>query len=491
MNEHPFTGPINFLAGGGELGALIRAHDWASTPLGPPERWPQSLRLTVRLMLNTHHPMFIWWGPNLIQFYNDAYRQTMGPQMHPQALGAKGRESWSEIWPIIGPQIEHVMAGKGATWNVDAMVPINRSGTPEEVWWTYGYSPIDLEGEVGGVLVVCTDVTEQHQQTEALRTATERLARQFEVAPGFIAVMRGQEHTFELANAAYRKLIGQREVVGLPVRQALPEVEGQGFFELLDRVLETGEPYVGRRTKISLADPSSSAQDHYLDFVYQPITEPDGRVSGIFVEGQDVTDHVRTEDRLTLINAELRHRVKNTLAMVGAVARQTFRDSASRDAMDAFEQRLQAFGSANDALAEATDRGTVREVIERALAPHQPRIARYRWNGPTVLVGTKQTVSLSLAIHELATNAAKYGALSTDAGNVEITWSIEAELFRLEWRESGGPAVQPPQRVGFGSRLIRSSLAADFGGTVEMTYDPAGFIFLLLAPAANALDTPE
>jgi len=127
----------DFLAGGGEMGALTRAHDWSNTSIGPPETWPQSLRVTVRIVLNSRHPMFIWWGPELIQFYNDAYRETMGPERHPSALGARGRACWQEIWDIIGPQIEHVMTGKGSTWNVDQLVPLTRHGRREDVWWTY------------------------------------------------------------------------------------------------------------------------------------------------------------------------------------------------------------------------------------------------------------------------------------------------------------------------------------------------------------------
>ena len=196
----------DFLAAGGEMGSLIRAFDWSSTPVGAPESWPQSLRVTVRLMLNSQHPMFIWWGEDLIQFYNDAYRQTMGPQMHPSALGARGRESWADIWPIIGPQIEQVMSGRGATWNVDQMVPINRHGTPEEVWWTYGYSPIDHDEGIGGVLVVCSDVTAQHLATAELKNRNERMAQLFEEAPSLIAVFHGPDHVIELANAAYREL---------------------------------------------------------------------------------------------------------------------------------------------------------------------------------------------------------------------------------------------------------------------------------------------
>ena len=167
----------DFLAGGGEMGALTRAHDWSTTPLGRPETWPQSLRTAVRILLNTNHPMFIWWGSELIQFYNDAYRQTMGPERHPSALGQGGRECWAEIWDIIGPQIEQVMSGGGATWHENQLVPVTRHGRLEQVWWTYGYSPIDEDDGVGGVLVVCRDVTKDYLAASALREREAQLAR--------------------------------------------------------------------------------------------------------------------------------------------------------------------------------------------------------------------------------------------------------------------------------------------------------------------------
>src|SRR6202047_1040129 len=167
----------DFLAGGGEMGSLMRAYDWSATPLGRPESWPQSLRTAVRLLLNTNHPMFIWWGENLIQFYNDAYRQTMGPERHPSALGQRGRECWAEIWPIIGPQIEQVMNGGGATWHEKQLVPVTRHGSLEQVYWTYGYSPIDEDDGVGGVLVVCRDVTRDFLASAALREREAELAR--------------------------------------------------------------------------------------------------------------------------------------------------------------------------------------------------------------------------------------------------------------------------------------------------------------------------
>ena len=164
-----------FLGDGGEMGHLIRAYDWGNSPLGVPQEWPQTLRSAVRLMLTSSHPMFIWWGPELIQFYNDAYRVTMGPERHPSALGDRGRDCWAEIWDVIGPQIDFVMRGEGSTWNEDHLVPVTRHGRRQDVWWTYGYSPLDLDDRVGGVLVVCRDVTDTHTD-EAVSASHDAVA---------------------------------------------------------------------------------------------------------------------------------------------------------------------------------------------------------------------------------------------------------------------------------------------------------------------------
>ena len=167
----------DFLAGGGEMGALTRTYDWSASPLGPPESWPQSLRTAIRILLNTNHPMFIWWGEELIQFYNDAYCKTMGPERHPSALGQRGQECWAEIWDVVGPQIEQVMRGGGATWHENQLIPVTRHGRLEQVYWTYGYSPIDEDDGVGGVLVVCRDVTQDYLAAAALRDREAELAR--------------------------------------------------------------------------------------------------------------------------------------------------------------------------------------------------------------------------------------------------------------------------------------------------------------------------
>ena len=171
---------LPFLDGGGVAGELARTVEWARTPLGPPGGWSQSLKTIVGVILQSRHPMFLWWGPELIQVYNDAYLPSFGAGKHPAAMGQRGRDCWQEIWPIIWPQIDDVMSRKRSSWNEDQLVPAFRNGRIEEVYWTYGYSPVlDDGGGVGGVLVVCTETTSQvvvARRNRTMRSLAERTA---------------------------------------------------------------------------------------------------------------------------------------------------------------------------------------------------------------------------------------------------------------------------------------------------------------------------
>jgi signal transduction histidine kinase len=171
---------LPFLDGGGVSGELARSVDWARTPLGAPAGWPQSLKTIVGVILQSRHPMFLWWGPQLIQVYNDAYLPSFGAGKHPAAMGQRGRDCWQEIWPIIWPQIDDVMSRRRSSWNEDQLVPVLRNGRLEEVYWTYGYSPVlDDQGGVGGVLVVCTETTSQvivSRRSRTMRLLAERTA---------------------------------------------------------------------------------------------------------------------------------------------------------------------------------------------------------------------------------------------------------------------------------------------------------------------------
>jgi PAS domain S-box-containing protein len=193
-----------FLRDGGAAAELIASLDWSATPLGPIGSWPQSLTSIVGTIVHSRHPMFLWWGPELIQIYNDAYTPSFGRGKHPAAMGQRGRECWAESWAIIGPQIDDVMSRGRSTWSEDALVPVFRNGRIEDVYWTYGYSPVFAEdASVGGTLVVCTETTARvlgERRQAVLRAVVERTA---------LATDRAA-----VAGAALEALAGAADVAG-------------------------------------------------------------------------------------------------------------------------------------------------------------------------------------------------------------------------------------------------------------------------------------
>jgi PAS domain S-box-containing protein len=289
---------LRFLEAGGEMAALMRAHDWSDSPLGPPAQWPQALRSVVSLMLASKFPMFVAWGPQLGFLYNDPYAEILGKK-HPAALGRRFREIWEEIWDDVGPLAERALAGE-ATFQENLPLLMHRKGYDEQTWFTFSYSPVfDDDGEIAGMYCTCTETTAVVLASRHREREIERLHLMFQQAPGVIAVLREPEHVFELANDAYRRLVGTRDLIGKRVLEALPEVEGQGFVDLLDHVYRTGEPYVGRAVPVRLIrDRRGGLEERFVDFIYQPLRDEAGKVHGIFVEGSDVTDAVHTTQAL-------------------------------------------------------------------------------------------------------------------------------------------------------------------------------------------------
>jgi two-component sensor histidine kinase len=488
------TGDRLFLGDGGEMGAAIRAYPWEASSLGPPEVWPQSLRTAVRLILTSRHPMFIWWGPQLIQFYNDAYSQTMGPERHPSALGQAGRDCWAEIWPIVGPQIDFVMNGEGSTWHEDQLVPVTRHGGLKEVWWTYGYSPIDDGDRVGGVLVVCKDVTDEHLTKETLdrtnaglRGDLGRLRSLFEQAPGFMAVLRGADHVFEQTNGAYQRLIGRDNVLGQSVRQAVPEVEGQGFLDLLDSVFLSGEPHVGAGVALAIESSTTGLREQrYIDFVYQPIRAEDGSVEGIFVEGHDVTSRVRAIHDQKLIVDEMNHRVKNILANVQSLLMLTAKSSSTVEELKTvLTDRLQAMAKTQDLLLR--DYGVpvrVSDIITAELAPYLDVDGQLDFSCAPMTLGPDGALSLGLLVHELLTNAAKYGALASPHGRLAIRCELVEGEAVITWRETPAELLKVIDHRGFGTQLIER-LARNLRGSAQIDMQPAGLCATIVFPVAR------
>jgi PAS domain S-box-containing protein len=276
-----------------------RSHDWGRTSVGPIDSWPDALVIVLNTVLANPLPMFLFWGDDLTQFYNDGAITVLGPDKHPEALGQSAAECWAEIWSITGPQI--LAAKDGLPCRVDdQMTPIFRHGRIEEAWFTFSYSPVrDGSGAACGVLVAFLETTGRVVAERAQRAERARLLSLFQQAPAFFAVLRGPEHIFEMANPPYLRLVGGREVLGKRVCDAIPEAAEQGFVQVLNHVFSTGEPFVGHNILFTaIREDQQGTEDLYLDFVYQPLREPDGGISGILVVGVDITERKRAADAL-------------------------------------------------------------------------------------------------------------------------------------------------------------------------------------------------
>lgn len=398
--------------------------------------------------------------------------------------------------------------------------PVARSAgdaAPDEsLYWSATHTPIlGPDGEVAAILQHTVDVTELQQLRAAsaggpaldamagqdlLRRAEaaqrekgvveaerRRLAELFNQAPGFVAVLGGPDHVFEMTNQAYNQLIGHRPVNGKPVAEALPEVVAQGFVKLLDQVLATGEPVQGRAAPVRLQrTPGGEVEEVFLDFLYQPIRDETGRGVGVFVQGHEVTEAVLGQRRQKLLVDELNHRVKNTLATVQSIALQTLRSHPDQAAFaEAFQSRLLALSHTHDLLTRNHwDKADLAAILAHEAAPYGAD--RLVLEGPPVSVGPRAALALGMAVHELATNAAKYGALSVASGVVTARWSLSGsaddQRLILDWTESGGPPVAEPARKGFGGRLIELSIRHDLAGEVSTDYAPDGLRVRIEAP---------
>lgn len=297
--------PVSFLSGGGEMGQFIRSYPWSETPLGSPTTWPQSLRSALSICLHSSFPTAIYWGPELRLLYNDAWAPIPADR-HPLALGRPAADVWADIWDVVGPQFEHVMqTGEGFSV-FDQMLPMVRNGLRQETYWNYSFTAI--RGEDGSVVGVFNQGNETTHAVLARRQAeaeVERLGNMFAQAPSAVAMLGGPDHVFEVVNAAYEELVGRKNLIGRAVAEVLPEVVNQGFIELLDRVFETGEPFVGRAVPVELSrTPSGPMEERLIDFVYQPLTNVAGLRSGVFVQATDVTHAARAEDALRASEAK-------------------------------------------------------------------------------------------------------------------------------------------------------------------------------------------
>ncbi len=531
------AGAIDFLQGGGQMGQAIRALDWADTPLGPPQDWPGPLKTCLRIMLSSRQPMWVWWGPKLINFYNDPYLAIIGGK-HPGALGRPARQVWSEIWNQIEERIEAAMRGE-ATYSEAELLVMHRNGYDEETYYTFSFSPVpDDNGGIGGIVCANTDDTDRVIGARRLALLREIASRTWDadtVAEVYTLAARAlSADPRDLPFALLYRLDGSGTYASLAAacgieagHAAAPAVSAldQPLPWPLGEVIRTGR----RRAVANLGErfvdlPKGPWSDAPREAVLLPLSaSADSAPRGVLIVGAnpyhgrdeafdnfavlvarqiasavvnveafeaereraksadvlalEIEHRRRIERHQNQLLDELNHRVKNTLATVQAMAVQTLK-GADAQARDAFIARLFALSSQHDLLTMDNWEGASLEgVLRRALRPwREEDHVRFVVEGPAVHLDPKKALALGMAFHEMASNAARFGALSNAEGRVRASWTVEPDMLHFRWQESGGPAVSEPARRGFGLRLIEYGLAREIAGRVHMTFDPKGLI---------------
>ena len=247
---------------------------------------------------------------------------------------------------------------------------------------------------------------------------------------------------------------------------------------------------------------TAKGSPRFWDVQVSPILGPDGDPQYILSISRDITAQTQGENKIkemlrrqTWLTNELTHRIKNTYAIVMAVAGQTLKGDDIKAAREAFNSRMIMLSDASDIITGASfEKTPLATIVEATLAPHRSSGERFRVSGPDIKLDTKPAFALALALYELATNASKYGALSNDTGTVTVEWGHDTSgpvpSFVFSWREQGGPSVTAPARKGFGTRLLERLLANDFGGESRLIYDPSGVRLELKTDLKNLEATP-
>jgi PAS domain S-box-containing protein len=306
---------------------------------------------------------------------------------------------------------------------------------------------------------------------------------------GLTTVLNGIGEGFYAVDSDWRIILFNNEAAE-HFHLAPEAVLGRNLWETFPRARETGLGQLFLRTMQSRETVRSETESvifggRWLSYRLFPLGD------GIGVVFRDITDRRSAEAQRDLLVEELEHRIKNTLTMVQSIADQTFRKSGLDPSIQqAFAARLVSLSNVHSVLTQRSwDSADLHEIIAAAIGPHRtPEKERFEVHGPILRLGPQPAVALSMAVHELCTNAMKYGALSTEAGQVEIAWSVERGQLRWTWREQGGPVVAAPKHSGFGSRLIEKSLAAQLSANVGMNYAPAGLVCTIEAPLSAIRD---
>ncbi len=467
----------------GEMGRLIAAHDWSESGLGPPSAWPPALQYAVGLLLGSSFPMFVLWGERRILIYNQAYAAFLG-RWHPSALGRPFLEIWPELAPVLVPIIDQAFAGGSPVFRDSRVVfdPVDLGG---ERWLTFSYSPVPSETKPApGVLCVCIDVTGRIRRERDLRDREEHLRLAMEA--GQIAPWIVYPPTHKVVSSPeLNRMVGLAD----DAEPTLEQLQNQYFPGERERIEAEFAAMIGRG-------------ETFFESEYRHIRADNGDVRWLLIrahaqlgdEGElvrvvgvvmDVTERKRAEERLLLLAREVDHRANNLLAVVQGIIRitkaadiETFRDSLFG--------RISALGHAHRLISESRWKGaSLLQLIGDELGPYMAADQiRIEVLDEDVELSPSIAQGVAMAVHELATNATKHGALAEPSGRVRLRYErLAKEGARLVWREIGGPSVRQPSRAGVGISVLQRALGEATGGSVDLDWRPEGLVCTLEFPA--------
>jgi len=481
-----------------EMTDLVRTKDWSQTVLGPPENWPSSLKLIVKVMLASGFPMCVRWGPEFVMIYNDGYRSILGTR-HPTAFGLPFQQAWPEVQPQLRPLHEAILNGtSGSFFAEDFLIKVQRRGSLEweDARFTLSYSPVPDDTAptgVGGVLVTVVETTDRVRTEEALRASEERFALIFEQT-GVGVIQCELDGQFLLVNRRFCQIVGRSadELLTLRVPDITHPDDRESDVALRRRLVADGIPFFVEKRYLR---PDRS--EVWVSVNVSLMRSADGTRQQLIGVAQDITERKVAQEQQGLLVRELNHRIKNLFAITEGMITLSARSAATpREYARNIRGRLKALavahelilpgvGGEEDTLADPTGLET---LLRRILSPYvevssDVSGARLVLDGPSVPLGARAVTTLALIVHELATNAAKYGALSVDEGHLRITWRCVDEALILKWQETGGPALSgPPKSKGFGTVISNHSVRDQFGGILSHTWDVKGLSVELSVP---------
>ncbi len=496
-----------------EMAGLIAGKDWSKTALGDSNSWSPSLKLIVGIMTASGFPMAVRWGSEFILIYNDGYRSILADK-HPWALGLPFGVVWPEVVSELIPLQEAILAGESpGDYSEDRPLTIRRRGTSwETAHFTVSYSPVPDPSSptgIGGVLVTAVETSERLRVEKALELKTQELFeanRQLQNGQALYrsALAAGRLGTWETDLVAKTRLWTPEGMALFGIN--LPDGRGQvgGDDDEYWAALHPDDRHLMRKFH-ELADSQDSFASEYRVVWPDGTTlwlrghgqvvarTPDGKAHRLVSIVADVTDRKAAEDHVQFLMHELSHRSKNLLAVIQSISRRTARTTPTMEEFESrFGQRLQGLAASHDVLVRNSWQGApLEDLMRQQLVPFMDiQSARVELAGPDIVVTAEATQAIGLAIHELATNAVKYGALSVPSGKVRISWTFDGELpespkLLLKWVEQGGPRVVPPSRNGFGHLVISDMIERSLNAKVVLEFASRGLKWTVSIPATN------